>query len=97
MPTYNKLVRDLIPDIITRTGKTCITHKVEGRAYETALRKKLLEEIKEYIQAQTNEQAKEELAAVHDSSTEEIEAIRAQKAEERGRFTRGIVLFEVKE
>lgn len=54
MPTYNKLVRDLIPDIITRTGKMCITHKVEGRAYETALRKKLLEEIKEYIQAQTN-------------------------------------------
>ena len=28
MPIYNKLVRDLIPDIIEKDGKTCDTYTI---------------------------------------------------------------------
>jgi predicted house-cleaning noncanonical NTP pyrophosphatase (MazG superfamily) len=107
MPTYNKLVRDFIPEVIARAGKTCTTEKIEGQEYKKALQKKLQEEVKEYLHAQTNEEAEEELAdilevihaltAVHDSSIEKIEAVRERKAKERGGFTEGIVLLEVKE
>ncbi|WP_211147094.1 hypothetical protein [Paenibacillus dokdonensis] len=41
MPVYNKLVRDLIPDIIAAQGKQYSTTTLDAVAYAVELRKKL--------------------------------------------------------
>ena len=73
--------------------------------YITELRKKSNEELQEYLTAETNEEALEELAdllevihalaIIHDSSIEEVEKIRVKKAEKRGGFSDKVFLIEV--
>ena len=48
--TYNKLVRDRIPEIIKESGSHCTYHKATGAALEEALLNKLIEEVNEFIQ-----------------------------------------------
>ena len=99
MPIHNKLVRDKIPQIIEASGKSPITKILNEKEYITELRKKSEEELQEYLTAETNEEALEELAdllevihalaKIHDSSIEEVEKIRAAKAmQEEGFPTR---------
>ncbi|WP_077618320.1 nucleoside triphosphate pyrophosphohydrolase [Bacillus sinesaloumensis] len=105
MPTYNKLVRDKIPGIIKTTGKRFRTRKLSEQEYIIELRRKLLEEIAEYEEAGTDEQALEELADVmevikslaefHGSSIDEIERIREMKYVERGGFREKVFLIDV--
>lgn len=105
MPIYNKLVRDRIPAIIERAGKTFTVRLLDEEEYKEELRKKAFEELEEYIQAATDGAALEELADLleiihalaecHGSSIEQVEQIRAQKAKERGGFRKKIFLVEV--
>lgn len=44
MPTYNKLVRDRIPEFITKQGLTLNTRILESDEYFAELRTKLQEE-----------------------------------------------------
>ena len=46
--TYNKLFRDLIPQIIEKSGKTAICDTLSEEAYLEMLDKKLVEEMNEY-------------------------------------------------
>ena len=88
MKVHNKLVRDKIPEIIEKDGKTCVTHILSGEKLET----KLNEEVAEY-QADKN---LEEMAGVLEVlqaicvargySLDELETMRAKKADERGGF-----------
>ncbi|MFC7370348.1 phosphoribosyl-ATP pyrophosphohydrolase [Fictibacillus iocasae] len=107
MPTYHKLVRDRIPEIIGKTGKifhTAILGEVE---YKDALKKKCYEELAEYEAAKSNEEAIEELADllellhalanVHGVGIDDVEELRQQKAEERGEFQKRIFLLEVEQ
>ena len=64
MPTYNKLVRDKIPQIIEQTGKEFHTRTLNEEEYIVELKKKLNEEISEYQNSRNNEEAMEELADV---------------------------------
>lgn len=92
MKVHNKLVRDKIPDIIEKDGKTCVTHILSGEKYIVALETKLNEEVAEY-QADKN---LEEMAGVLEVlqaicvargySLDELETMRAKKADERGGF-----------
>ncbi|MGJ9457418.1 nucleoside triphosphate pyrophosphohydrolase [Oceanobacillus sp. CF4.6] len=107
MPTYNKLVRDRIPEIIKKSGKDLQTETLNQDRYILELKKKLNEEVEEYQTAATKEDALEELADVlelmyaltnvHGYSIEEVEKIRAEKAEKRGGFDEKIFLIEVKD
>lgn len=107
MPIYNKLVRDRIPDIIENSGKKFTTRILDDEEYAAELKKKLLEEIEEYQQAKSNEESLEELADVlelmhalakiHGANIEEVEKIRAEKAEKRGGFEEKIFLIEVED
>ncbi len=47
MPTYNKLVRDKIPEIIVATGKGCNTTILANDEYVKELKKKCYEELDE--------------------------------------------------
>lgn len=105
MPMYNKLVRDRIPTIIEQSGKTFTTRILDDEEYRKELQKKAFEELEEYVQAETDEAALEELADVleiihalaecHGASIEQVEQIRAKKAEKRGGFREKIFLIEV--
>jgi predicted house-cleaning noncanonical NTP pyrophosphatase (MazG superfamily) len=105
MPTYNKLVRDRIPEIIEAKGKTFSTRILSDVEYLSELKNKSYEELDEYHIAETREEAIEELADImeiiyafaksHNTSLDEIEAIRREKAEKRGGFDKRIFLNEV--
>ncbi|OZU89634.1 phosphoribosyl-ATP pyrophosphohydrolase [Virgibacillus indicus] len=107
MSTYNKLVRDRIPEIIKKSGKELKTETLNQDRYILELKKKLYEEVEEYQTAATNEDAKEELAdvlelmhalaCVHGSSIEEVDKIREEKATKRGGFDDKIFLIEVED
>jgi predicted house-cleaning noncanonical NTP pyrophosphatase (MazG superfamily) len=105
MPTirHNKLVRDRIPEIIARDGKTCITRTLSTGEYIAALDAKLTEELAEYHADGSMEELADLLEVMmaaakargHDFS--EVEAIRQDKAEKRGRFNDRIYLESVTE
>lgn len=107
MVIHNKLVRDKIPQIIENSGKNPIIKTLDQDTFLTELRKKANEELNEYLSAKTNEDAIEELAdlleiihslaEIHDSSIEEIEKVRAEKADKRGGFKEKVFLIEVQD
>jgi predicted house-cleaning noncanonical NTP pyrophosphatase (MazG superfamily) len=101
---FNKLVRDLIPDIITADGSRPSTRILDQASYQRALRSKLVEEAQE-AEAASDEQLASELADVlevlralaqaHDMKWEDIELHATRKRAERGGFDRGIFLEHV--
>ncbi|MHA6482181.1 nucleoside triphosphate pyrophosphohydrolase [Paenibacillus sp. strain BS8-2] len=105
MPTYNKLVRDYIPQIIESTGKKYNTKILNEAEYRFELNTKLKEEMNEYLNAKEAIESLEELAdlievihalaAVHGSSVEELEDLRLQKAQKRGGFQERVYLIDV--
>lgn len=107
MPTYNKLVRDRIPEIIEGTGKRYSTKTLNKSEFIKELRRKSLEELEEYMNADNHEEALEELADLleiihalaetHGASIEKVEELRKQKAEERGGFKEKILLIDVED
>ena len=50
MKKYNKLVRDLIPEVIEADGKKCETEIVYGEEKTKFLEAKLKEEVNEYLE-----------------------------------------------
>ncbi|MBX9975191.1 nucleoside triphosphate pyrophosphohydrolase [Cytobacillus firmus] len=107
MPTYNKLVRDRIPEIIERSGKKYTTRVLDQTEYIKELKKKSFEELEEYTNAENDEEALEELADLleiiyalaetHGASIEKVEELRKQKAEERGGYKEKMFLIEVED
>jgi predicted house-cleaning noncanonical NTP pyrophosphatase (MazG superfamily) len=105
MPIYNKLVRDRIPEVISKSGKHSVTRILSNDEYKLELQKKLGEEIQEYIEAADDNSAIEELAdllelihaalELHGSNVQELEQVRREKAEQRGGFKEKIFLVEV--
>lgn len=98
MRVYNKLVRDKIPEIIKADGKECKTHILSNDEYIAVLEAKLNEEVVEY-QADKNLEEMADVLEVLQAiciargySLEELEALRAKKARERGGFADKIFL-----
>ena len=100
---YNKLVRDLIPEIIEISGKKCSIEILEGEEYIKAIDAKLDEELAEYHKDESIEELADLLEVVRAAavargySVDELERIRAEKAEKRGGFQKKIKLVEVYE
>ncbi len=63
---YNKLVRDRIPEIINYSGKSCTTKTLTNDEYKLELKRKLVEETKELLEAETVEEVIEELADIYE-------------------------------
>jgi|AntDeeMetagen192_2_1112575.scaffolds.fasta_scaffold11628_2 predicted house-cleaning noncanonical NTP pyrophosphatase (MazG superfamily) len=100
--TYDKLVRDGIPEIIRADGDEPITHVVEGEEYRGRLHDKLDEEVAEFHESGDVEELADVLAVVDalaetaGSSSADLDEIRRAKAAERGEFADGIVLDAVR-
>ena len=105
MPTYNKLVRDRIPEIIAETGKNYSTRILDQEEFIQELKKKSIEELDEYLNTNNNDEGLEELADLlelvhalaetHGVSIEKVEDLRREKAEQRGGFKEKVFLIEV--
>ena len=104
MKTYNKLVRDKIPEIIKNSGaKSLSTRILSDEEYLSSLNKKLEEELNEYLSSGSIEELadlEEVLRAILDAkntSYSEFENIRLNKANKRGSFKEKIFLDSVDE
>ncbi|MBT2641921.1 nucleoside triphosphate pyrophosphohydrolase [Bacillus sp. ISL-41] len=104
---YNKLVRDRIPEIIHQSGKLFYTRTLSQEEYIKELKNKAFEELNEYTQSASNQEAAEELAdllevmhslaEVHGYTFDQIEEIRQRKSEVRGGFRERVFLNDVEE
>lgn len=100
---YNKLVRDLIPDIIEESGNECRTRILSDDEYLKMLDAKLDEELLEYHQDQSIEELADLLELIQAAAIargftlEELESVRAEKAKKRGGFDKKIFLIDVNE
>ena len=100
---YNKLVRDKIPEIIEASGKTCSTEILSDDEYLKMLDAKLDEELAEYHKDQNIEELADLIEVIYavararGYTLEELEKVRAEKADKRGGFEKKILLKEVTE
>lgn len=99
--TYHKLVRDLIPQIIERTGKTCITSVLSDEEYLQMVDEKLSEELAEYHADGNIEELADLIEVIYAAAKargytiEQLESIRLEKVQQRGSFDKRILLTEV--
>ena len=101
--TYNKLVRDLIPDIIEESGNECRTRTLSDEEYLKMIDAKLDEELAEYHEDQNIEELADLLELIQAATIargytlDELESVRAEKAQKRGGFEKKIFLIDVTE
>lgn len=99
--TYNKLVRDRIPEIIAATGSRPKTRVLDEAEYISELRRKLLEEVEEFnISNDTEELADilEVLFAIASQMGIEpmlLNELRQSKKDKRGGFEAKVFLINV--
>ncbi len=94
-----KLVRDRIPEIIAADrGETPPSRIAPDREYRELLAEKLREETAEYLESRQTEELADilevvlALARTAGLGPDEIEAVRREKARERGGFAQRIVM-----
>ncbi len=99
--TYNKLVRDHIPQVIESEGKKAICTTLDDTSYIKHLNEKLLEEVQEYLQSGELEELADigevmhAILAYKGIPLEEFQRARMTKLEQRGGFKERIFLEEV--
>lgn len=98
MKIYNKLVRDKIEEIMITNGAKPITRILSDEEYLKELDKKLLEEVKEYLESGEIEELadiEEVILAILNAkgqTKENLEEIRKKKVLKRGAFNKKIFL-----
>lgn len=103
MPTYNKLVRDKIPEIISASGKKAHCRILGKEDYITELDRKLDEECEEYQADKNIEELADILEVIYaiaearGYSAAELERVRLEKSEKRGGFSQRIFLENVED
>jgi predicted house-cleaning noncanonical NTP pyrophosphatase (MazG superfamily) len=95
--TFNKLVRDKIPEIIIANSEQPVTRVLDDKEYLHELVRKLGEEYAEFQEALNVEELadlQEVIFALADTvaSRQELESVRAEKAQKRGAFKDKIFL-----
>lgn len=99
--TYNKLVRDRIPEIIEADGRKCVTRILSDEEYIKMIDAKLDEELAEYHSDQSIEELADLVEVIHAAARargcpiEQLESIRKEKAAKRGGFEKRILLESV--
>ena len=100
--TFNKLVRDKIPEIIQKNGEESIVRVLSDNEFKDELYKKLLEESNEVLASNNVDSTLEELADVleiiksiaelNNKELDDVIEIANQKRLKRGGFERRIFL-----
>ena len=105
LPTYNKLVRDNILEMIKADNLSYHAKTLNSEELLVQIKKKMMEEANEFNEANTNKDTIEELADILelvyaavsslDISYEQLEEIRKQKKLQRGGFEKALFLIDV--
>lgn len=103
MKIYNKLIRDNIPEIIRENGQTAYISTLDDARYLEELRKKLGEEVGEFLESGEIEELAdileviEALAAAKGSTLDDVMNIKREKARRNGAFNKRLFLEKVEE
>lgn len=103
MKTYNKLIRDRIPEIIEKDGKKAKVRILDDEEYKKKLLRKLIEEAAEALETNGSEKELSKeigdvleiidyLIRVFNLNKDEIERIRQERKQSRGGFDKKIFL-----
>lgn len=105
MKTYNKLVRDNIPNIIEKNNQSCVTENLNQKEFLLELKRKLIEESKELLNALNTDEITEELADIYEVLEAimmeekidlfDIQKVRVKKNIANGAFEKRIFLKSV--
>ena len=99
---YDKLVRDNIPEIIKKDGKSAKVHIADDVEYDKRLKEKLLEEANEFAESGNPEELADVLEVVYAIAINkgihkvQLESIVQKKRNEKGSFEKRIVLDEIR-
>ena len=99
--TYEKLVRDRIPERIEAQGETPLVEVLDDEAYLRCLDEKMREELEEYLEDGSMEELADLLEVIRAVVTarghtwDEVERIRAAKAQRNGAFEKKLYLIGV--
>lgn len=101
--TYNKLVRDKMPELIRESGRTFTSRLLENEEYFQALIDKVIEEMDDYRQSGNEE----ELADVYEAldclmryknyEPLHMDYLKLMRREARGSFEKRILLEDVED
>jgi predicted house-cleaning noncanonical NTP pyrophosphatase (MazG superfamily) len=98
---YNKLVRDRIPEIITRSGRQWETSTTAPAEFDVALREKLVAEATEAKDADAShlvteladiQEVMQTLMQLHGITTEMVQREQEKRRQERGGFEKRLTL-----
>jgi predicted house-cleaning noncanonical NTP pyrophosphatase (MazG superfamily) len=96
MESYNKLVRDKVPEILDEKGVSYEKRIASPEEYKAELIKKLGEEIQEFSEAGDLEELADVVEVIEALKQlpeySDVETIRQKKREERGGFDEKIIL-----
>ena len=96
MESYNKLVRDNIPEILDRKGVSYEKRIASLEEYKTELIKKLGEEVSEFSEAGDPEELADVMEVIEALKTlaeySTVDSLRQEKREKRGGFDKRIIL-----
>lgn len=105
--TYNKLIRDKIPEIIKKDNAIPKVSVLDEKKFTVALKEKLVEEAKELLEAETSEDILNELSDVlelvesiatnNKLTIADVEKQKLVKKEKRGGFEKKLFLEYVDE
>ena len=100
--TFNKLVRDNIPDIIHKNGENVITRILSDEEYKLELERKLYEEYQEVLKTTNSKDRIEELsdmleiiislANLENKTLDDVIEVAKDKKLKRGGFSKKIFL-----
>ena len=103
--SYNKLVRDRIPEIIEQNGEIPKIRKLDDEEFKSELEKKLLEECNEVLDSNYNNRLEEladilevinYLATLEGENLDTVIKLANEKKKLRGGFDKKIYLMGVK-
>ena len=100
MIKYNKAIRDKIPEIIAESGKKYNLKQLDEESFLAEIEKKLIEEVNEYSKSKDVEELADLLEVIYriselkGVSSDELDKIRIDKAEKRGKFASNLFLID---
>ncbi len=101
MESYNKLVRDKIPEILDKKGVSYEKRIATPEEYKAELIKKLEEEIREFVEDFSSEELADVVEVINAIKKlpeyANVDKLRKKKQEERGGFDERIILKGNKE
>jgi predicted house-cleaning noncanonical NTP pyrophosphatase (MazG superfamily) len=103
MTTFNKVIRDKIPEIIQKDGYTCNIQTLSDEKFLLEIEKKLSEEVTEYQNDKNPEELADileviyKIAQLKGVSKEELEKIRIKKLQNKGGFEKNLFLIDTSE